>query len=249
MTAVFLVADDGVSEVLGMDTNLVLAACLQMEIHQGVAGVADEDLVMRHGEFSTVVNGAGIGDEGLVVLEPRLHGARAGFQLAFHHGHIATVINLFFPVFLKAHGDLFVLGEEHEAGGVAVETVDGMGAAALLGGGEILVEDALRGLLFLARTIGEQSLLFVDDHKVFVFIDNFQPFAVKAFLGGGFANLDRHARLQGEVELAGAFPIHADHAVGQPMFYLGAADAVHLFHDELHQWCCFGHLELKRVAF
>ena len=48
--------------------------------------------------------------------------------------------------------------------------MDGMCPATLLRGGEILVEDALRSILFLGGTVGEQAFLFVDDHQVFVFI-------------------------------------------------------------------------------
>ena len=34
VAAVFLVADDGVSEVLGVDADLVFASGLQVEVHQ-----------------------------------------------------------------------------------------------------------------------------------------------------------------------------------------------------------------------
>lgn len=247
--AVFLVADDGMAEVLGVDADLVLASCLKMEVHQRVIVVANQHLVMGHGVFPAVVNGAGVSDEGFVVFEPRLHGARAGFQPAFHDGHVAAVIHFLLPVLLEHHGDLLVFGEEHQSRGIAVEAVDGVGPAALLGGGEILVEDALGGLLFGAGAIGEEPFFFVDDHEMLVLIYDFEPFAVESFFGGGFTNLDGHAGLQGEVELGSAVAIHADDAVGQHPFNFAAADAVHLFHDELYQRRFFCHLELKRVAF
>ena len=204
---------------------------------------------MCHGVFSAVIHGAGIGDEGFVVFKVGFHGAGAGFQTAFHDGHVASVIDFFFPVFLEAHGYFFVFGEEHEAGGVAVEAVDGMGAAALLSCREVLVEDALGGFLFFAGAVGEQAFLFVDDHEVFVFIDDGEPFVVEAFFGGGLPYFDGHAGFQLEVELAGAFAVNAYGAVGEPAFHFGAADAVQFVHDELHEFGGFGNLQFEGVAF
>ena len=247
--AVFLIAYDGMAEVLGMDADLVLSSGLQVEVHQRIVFVADEHLIMGDGIFAPVVGGTGIGDKHLVVFKPRLHGAFARVQTSFHHGHIAAVIDFLFPVLLERHGDLLVFGEEHQPGGVAVETVDGVGPATLLGGGEIVVQDALGRLLVLGRAVGEETFFFVDDHKVLVFIDDLEPFAVEAFFGGRFADFDGHARLQGEVELRCAVAIDGDHAVGQHVFHLGAADAVHFLHDELHQRSLFGHLEFQRVVF
>ena len=113
-TAVFLVANDRMPQVLGMDTDLVLASGLQMKVHQRVSVVAHQHLVMCDGVFASIVGGTGIGDEHLVVLKPRLHRALSGFKPSFHHGHITAVIDFFLPVFLETHGYLLVLGEKHQ---------------------------------------------------------------------------------------------------------------------------------------
>ena len=57
-STVFLVADDGMAKILGMHADLVLAARLQMEVHQRIVLVADQHLVMGHGIFSAIVGGA-----------------------------------------------------------------------------------------------------------------------------------------------------------------------------------------------
>ena len=56
--AVFFVTYNGVPEVLGVDTDLVFAACLQVEVHERVFWVTDQHLVMGDGQFTAVVSGA-----------------------------------------------------------------------------------------------------------------------------------------------------------------------------------------------
>ena len=111
------------------------------------------------------------------------------------------------------------------------------------------LRDALGGLFFLGGAVGEQAFLFVDDHQIFVLVNNLEPLAVEAFLGVRLAYLDLHARLQLEVELRGTFPVDADVAVGEHVFHTGTADAVHLTHEELHQRRWLRDLELQGVFF
>ena len=68
--AVFFIANDGVSKILGVDADLVFAAGFQMEVHQRVVLVANQHLIMGYGELAPVVGGAGIGDKCFVVFEP-----------------------------------------------------------------------------------------------------------------------------------------------------------------------------------
>lgn len=56
--AVFLVAYDGMAEVLCMYANLVFAACVEVKVHQRVFGIADQHLVMCDGELAAVVGRA-----------------------------------------------------------------------------------------------------------------------------------------------------------------------------------------------
>ena len=72
---------------------------------------------------------------------------------------------------------------------------------------------------------------------------------MEAFPSGGLANLDSHARRECEIELGCAFAVDRYDLVGQHVFHLGAADAVHLTHDELHQRSWFRHLELQGIFF
>lgn len=246
---ILLVAHDRMAQILCVNTDLVFAPRFQVEVHQGIVLVADEHLIVGDGEFAPIVGGTGIGHEGLVVFEPRLHGALSRFEAAFQDGHIAAVIDFLFPVLFERHRYFFVFGKEHQARGVAVESVDGMGAATLLRSGEIVIQDALRGFLFLGRAVGEQAFFLVDDHEVFVFIDNLEPFAVETFFGGRLSYFDDHAGLEREIKLRGSFPIDVDDPIGQQMFHFGTADAVHFFHDEGHQWRRLGHFELQRIAF
>lgn len=56
--AVFLVAHNGMAEVLCMYANLVFAACVEVKVHQRVFGIADQHLVMCDGELAAVVGRA-----------------------------------------------------------------------------------------------------------------------------------------------------------------------------------------------
>lgn len=56
--AVFLVAYDGMAEVLCMHTNLVFATRVEVEVHQRILVVANQHLVMCDGELAPVVGRA-----------------------------------------------------------------------------------------------------------------------------------------------------------------------------------------------
>ena len=90
---------------------------------------------------------------------------------------------------------LLALGEEHQTAGVAVEAVDGVGTAALLGVDKILVQNVLRGVFLFDGAVGEQAFLLVDDHQELVLIDDFKPRTAEAFLGCWLADFDHHAGL------------------------------------------------------
>ena len=140
-------------------------------------------------------------------------------------------------------------GEEHQSASVAVEAMDGVGTAALLGVDEIVVQDALRRVFLFGGAVGEQAFFLVDDEQVFVFIDDAQPWAAEAFLGRGLADFDDHAGLKGKVELRGALAIDRNDLIGQHTLDFIAADTVEFLHQEVHQLCRLGYVEFQRIAF
>ena len=57
---IFAVADDWMSEFLGMDTNLILTPGFEREFYKGIAISASQHLVMGSGEFQAL-SGFGTG--------------------------------------------------------------------------------------------------------------------------------------------------------------------------------------------
>lgn len=80
--AILRIATDGMGHVGSMDAYLILAACLQLELYERVVGGAIEHMIVGDGELASIIDGRGIGDVGLVVLEPVLDGALVALHLA-----------------------------------------------------------------------------------------------------------------------------------------------------------------------
>ena len=128
--AVFLVAGDGMADGSGMDADLVLAAALEGEFGLGIDVPAPvdkvQDLIVGDGQLAVPdFFRIGIDDQGLGVLhEPALDGAGLLLELVLKEGDIVAFDDEFLPAALEDVLGVLVLGEDHQAGGTLVQTVD-----------------------------------------------------------------------------------------------------------------------------
>ena len=122
--AIEFVANDGIAEGLHVDADLVGAAGVDAELYQGIEAKVFEDLVVGEGGLAVAVDDHG-----------------AGFGGVFHDGHVDAaaglreaaldepLVELFDVAVFESLGEEFVggfvLGEDDDAAGVAVEAVDG----------------------------------------------------------------------------------------------------------------------------
>ena len=169
--AVLVIASHGIAQVLHVDTNLVLPACLEPHLCQGVAPVGCYAAIVRDGFLPAVVCGAAIGDVSFVVLEPGVDGAAFLRHLSAEYGDIASVIDDVVPVFLELLPDVEVLGINHQAACVAVEPVDDVSRAGEVAAAEVLVEDGLDAVLARCRGHAEDAFGLLDDDEVLVLVD------------------------------------------------------------------------------
>ena len=98
--AIFAVAADGMAHIGCMHANLVLASSLQLKLDQRMLSCAAEHMEMTDGQLAAIVEGRGLGDVGLVVLQPVLYGAFVLLHLAAEDGYVAAVIYNLMPVVL-----------------------------------------------------------------------------------------------------------------------------------------------------
>ena len=111
--AILHVATDGMPHIGSMYTNLVLASCLQLKLHQRVIRGAVQYVKMRNGQLTTIIYWRRIGNIGLVVLQPVLNGTVVLLHLARQYGNIATVIDYLVPVMLQHLLRLHILRIDH----------------------------------------------------------------------------------------------------------------------------------------
>lgn len=138
--AVLDVTTDGVVHIGGMNANLVLATCLELELHEGVVVAAPEGGEMGYGKFAAIIYGRGVGEVGFVVLKPRGYGAVVLLHDSAEECYVAAVIDYVVPIVLENLLCLHVFGIDHESTCFAVETVDNMCAAVLATLYEVVVE-------------------------------------------------------------------------------------------------------------
>ena len=246
--SILLVSGNGIAQVAHVDAYLVLAPRLEPHLGQRVAAVGGDAPIVCDGLFAAIVGGAAIGDVGLVVLEPGVHRAALLLHLATEHSHIAAVIDDVVPVGFEHPANLQVLGVDHQAAGVAVETVHHMGCAVEMATLEILVENGLDAVLPRGRGHAEDALGLLDDDEVLVLVDDFHILVQE--LGAALVAADEY-RLPGaehEVVLGDELPVDHDAVPLQEVLDAVAADTAHFLHQELHERHCLLHGQLYVFA-
>ena len=127
---VFLVAGDGMADVGGMDTDLVLPAAFQGEFRFGVITAAlvhiVQDAVMGDSQVTVLdLFRVGIHFQGFGIFhEPALDGSLFLLQFMLQEGDIAAFDDQFFPAALQQFLRPFALGEDNQAGSAFVDAVD-----------------------------------------------------------------------------------------------------------------------------
>ena len=221
----------------GVDTDLVLAPGLQLELHERVLGGTCERMEMRHRILATIVDWRRIGDVGLIVFQPVGHRATILLHLSRHHCHIAAVVDDVVPLMLQALFGIHVLRIDHQSTGVAVESVHHMRAAALVSLLEIIVEHRLHVQRLVSGSHGEDAHSLFHDDEVLVFVDDFHIAALERVVAFRLAHRHLHSRLQGEVELRNLLAVDLDATSLERGLYLRAALSVECLEQILQQRC------------
>ncbi len=233
---VFIVSGNGMFQVLHMDTNLILASCVEFELDERHIVGTFECAVVCDGILSAVVDWRRIGDKHTVVHQPRGDGAVVFLHLALADGDVATVGDNVLPV--VDEGLLYVdgLGEDEESGSLAVKTVDGVDGSTFLLSLHVLVEHTFHGLLPLsAGRAGEDAVLLLDNNDESVLVDDAHQLVVELMYVAFLGNLHELSGLQRGVELCGYLMVYIHHLVCQQFLCTCAADTVFHLHDERQQ--------------
>ncbi len=230
LVAIHGVVDHGMLDVAQVDTYLIAAAGIEAELEEAVAARGFDYLVVGDGELAAIVGGGGEYAI-LSVGEPGPDGVLLGLYLAPGYGHIGAVVDDAFPVFLETARCLFVLAEDHETRGVAVEAMDDMGVATLVGVLEIGVEGREGGMVAGVLAVGEDALVLVDDDEILVFVDDVDAAVAETLAEIGLADGDDHSGDEGIVELGSAASVDA-YAMAEDLLDAGAAQLGHAGQEE-----------------
>ncbi len=178
-----------------------------------------------------------------VVVEPRADGTCVTFHPSLDHGLIAAVGDDFLPMLHENLLHITAFGKDHEARGVAVETMNRMRADRFVAALEVFVEDALDVVLTsFERCIGEDAWGFIDNDEEGVLIDNVYKRVVQTMNVAATGNLDELSCLQRGVVLRGDDFIDIDHALRQQLLGTGTVAASHDGQQKVHQLLGLTHM-------
>lgn len=224
---IFGVANDGAADLGKLEPDLMTAASFQSEFDEGAAHAMTQDSVM--GDGFTCAGAGPIAHEdavGLAFINVAAEGAGVGRWGSFDEGEVAFLKVL--PVGLEEFFGLLGLGEEEDAGGLAVETMDDpdAGATAVSAVSEVGVQEGVGGALLLTvRGHGEKVGRLVDDDDGVVLVKHGD--ALGEVIGRrrrGFGGEDGDAVSGGEgvVVLGDDFVVHMHGTVFEPLLDLRA---------------------------
>lgn len=183
------VAEDGVAGEAHVDADLMGAAGLQHELEQRGATIPFDGVEVGDGVFAADAGDghlAGVGegaadggDDAAVVLG----------ELALDEGEVVAVEGVFAGLFGEGAVGAAGFGDDHDAGGVAVEAVDDAGPGGVVAGGfdgAAMVHDGVdEGAGIVARRgMDDEAGGFVDDEDVGVFEEDVEGDVFGR--GGGF---------------------------------------------------------------
>lgn len=201
--AVFLVTDDGMTDGLEMNSNLIGPSGFEIEFEETVIAIGLKDFVVRNGAQAHVGVGTCVDDHVGVLVKVGVDDGTWGGWGALGYGDVGPFEDAFIPV-----GDQFGLclatfGKDHDAGGVAIEAVDDVDAFGGIAAFEVGVEKVCGILDVMSGGVhGVEPASFVDGQEVVVLEEDGEQGMVelKADIFGGH-DLDEVVGAQGMVEL------------------------------------------------
>lgn len=218
--AILGVSTDRMPHIGGMDTNLILSACLKLELYERVLRGAVEGMEMGYGILSAIIHRRGESNVSLIVLQPVGDGAFVFFHLTTYDSYIATVINSAMPVTFQFALHLDALRIDHQSTGVAVKTMNYMSRTTLTSLLEIVVENGLYIQRGMSRSHRQYALLLLHHHEPLIFIDDGDIATLEGVILLRETYADAIARHQGIVKLSDNLAIHLYSPTLQYVLYL-----------------------------
>ena len=164
------------------------------------------------------------------------HLAVGGVEFPFGDAHILAAAHHVVPVVLQPLFGFDRFGHQHQPRGVLVEAVYDEELVGGILGLKILAHNAVGGtLLDLVGAHGEQSVPFVYDDDVIVFVHQLQAPVVEHHEGAGEIDFHLVAGLQGEVKLLLHLPVDHHLAIFEHLFHGGALLVGHRGDEKGHQ--------------
>ena len=186
-SVVFFVSKDWGSHILHVYPYLVFTSGFKLKFHKAFAGlwIAFQYFVVGDGKLSAVVFRGGVHYVCAVLFQPAsdcpLNGVCWLLVASVHNCHIFSFGNYFIPIVLEGTFDLFTFGKYHQAAGFSVQPVYyedpwlwGIPSPLWCSVPDIVVEQRVCGYLFLSSggSHREQSLTFLNNNYILVFVDN-----------------------------------------------------------------------------
>ncbi len=224
--AVVEVADDGMAEEGGMDTNLVGAPGAEAELHQAVMADTFADFPVgdggttpffdRHDGHSFAIDG--------VATDRLIDHTGFGFRCAVDEAEVFALGGFGLDLRLEVEHHLVSFGDDDRTGGVFVEAMDDAGAQDSSDTRKVLamVEQGVdEGAAVVAGGgVDDHACGFVDDDQRFVFVEDVE---VDRFgfneqgLGFGEGQLDLVAVLEDQFFGGAGFAIAEELAIGDEL--------------------------------
>ena len=113
--------------------------------------------------------------------------------------------------------------------------MDGVGSAFEMTLCEVFVEDLLGGVLLGGGGHGEDAYGFLDDHEVFVLIDNLHVLVLQLCRLLVLAHTHDLSRVQGLIVAGGVTTIHGDAVASEDVLGTVARDTAEFLHQEFQE--------------
>ena len=207
------IAADGVADGVELDADLVFAARLQGALHvrEFAAAAACDEFVVEDGDLAFAeVFGGGNGPGHGVFEEEIFEACFRFFGNAVDDGVIAARDGVIKKLFFEGGDSIDISGEDEEAGGVFVESMDEVHLGLLIRAlGEIGEDFQGGGALFFFVGGGQEAGGFVDDEDVGVLIEDAEAFIEDVGFHGDGGGVDDFDFVFGFDDLFEGFGGHA----------------------------------------
>lgn len=166
--AVLLVAGNGVARFAAMHAELVLAAGLGPEAEKGTIFVGFDDFIMGQSSFAMLRVVGTFDVEKVIFFEVGLPSAITFGHLPFRDGKVDLVDELLFELRFEVVAGFFMVGEDHDAGGLPIKAVDRIDAPVI----ESLLEEGMDGgAIFKVGCDAEEAGGLFEDDDVIIFME------------------------------------------------------------------------------